>query len=283
MLRYGFLSIFAFLLGLLLPSLCICFVPTVERSQTGSLSGSAQEHGKIWRESLNKQAAGRKAKVHKAIQENVSKWTLQVNASGEQAELARYFRAENYILLGQYSEALKDIESSPNLALPVKENSRSRIYAAMGRYDEALSEISKYNYPNVFRAYALMKTKRYTAAIRECNRCLRQEDMPEMSYLVKAQAEAALGNHKKAVADFGRALYASTVSEQSFAEYEAGGAYEINTELRILHNADVYYRRSLSFSALKKERQSAADLKKSLKLGYLPGSDACVEIPGLCI
>lgn len=229
--------------------------------------------------------ATRRDKMKRAVEENIRLWGRQIEtSSGEKRALAHYFRAENYYVIGKYHDAIKDLESVPNLAKPVRTSFNAKINNGLGQYEAALKELGQDNYGSEIRAYALLKTNQAKRAIEECNKCIKQQNDNELTYFIRGQAYQALGADQKAIMDFSKSLYKSTSSDCSFVDYlstQTCDTYDITTELRLLHNAAVYQRRAISFSRTGKSMQAMQDAKRSAQLGFSPTMDACLSQSGM--
>lgn len=102
-----------------------------------------------------------------------------------------------------------------------------------------------------------------------------------MTYLIRGQAYQALGEDKKAIKDFTKSLHTETIGDYSIEKYLSSQSYDISTELRLLHNAEVYQRRAICLARTGNSTQATQDMKQSARLGFYPRMDACLSQPGM--
>lgn len=274
MLRFSFLPLIAVWLGLLSGLLTIILHPAHENPSSAPIA-QRKTCPQVKPSTIR---ATRKDKLERAVEENIRKWTIQIkHSSGEKRVLAYYFRAENYYLLGKYDDATKDLDSVLNLAKEVRTYFNARINNGLGQYEAALNELGWNKYGDATRAYALLKTGQAQRCIEECSKCINQHDAIEVAYLIRGQAYHSLGKDQLAIKDFTKSLYKATGWDESFANYQSSQIYDLDTELRLLHNAEVYQRRATCFARTRQPTRAMQDVKQSEQLGFSPGRDACLS------
>lgn len=274
MLRFSFVPLVAVLLGLLCGLWTLTRNSAIENPPSAAL---AQKQTCPQVKPLTIRAT-RKDKMEAAVEENIRKWSVKVrNSTGEERLLAYYFRAENYYVIGKYDDAINDLDSAVGLAKEVRTYFNASIHNGRGQHEAALNELGRDKYGREARAYALLKTGQADQCVKECNKCIEQHNDNELTYLLRGQAYQALGKNQKAIRDFTRSLYKATDCDESFADYLSGQSYDVKTELRLLHNAEVYHRRAVSLARTGKSAQAMQDVKQSVRFGFSPGLDACLS------
>ncbi len=280
MLRFSFVPMFAFWLGLF-SGLCTILMQNPAPKDPSS-TPIAQEKSCSQVTPSTIVRTTRKDKMEGAVEENIRRWSIEIkNSSGRKHALAHYFRAENYYVIGKYDEAMRDLEAVPNLAKPVRASFIARINNGLGQYEAALTELGHNNYGSEIRAYALLKTNQVKGAIEECNKSIKQHNANELTYLIRGQAYQSLGENQKAIRDFTKSLYKATIGDESFVDYQSSQNYDTGTEVRLLHNAEVYQRRAMSFARTGKSTRAMQDMKQSALLGFSAGMDAGVFEAGM--
>ncbi len=196
---------------------------------------------------------------------------FRVATNSQDADHPRYLKAMSLYRKGRYQESLAE--------------SKQLDSGAKQKYVEALNYIALGEYSKVNLEYdslRLMLAQHYyaTGKYKDAITCINKEAVYDKSiYILRANAKEALGLHQEAILDYSKALSQRFgASETTWQDYLQRGYFELDTELQLLTNAEIYRLRSIAYKNSGQSSLAKRDQERAEQIMFDPDYDAINKV-----